>query len=304
VNSAVIPSPDAATLANADALIALALDEDLGSPRGGSSWDDITTAALIPVSATGAVNLVARSPGVIAGLFLPERIFRELGGRVHTSLFRQDGDVLQAGDLIAEFRGPVRDLLAGERTVLNSLSHLSGVATLTRRFVDRVTGASARIHDTRKTLPGWRRLEKYAVLAGGGKNHRLGLHDMVLIKDNHLAAWTKAGRGDIADAIRAARAAVPAGIRVEVEVDTLDQMRSAIAGRPDIILLDNFSVDDLRTAVGVRDRTAPEIQLEASGGVTLATVREIAETGVDRISTGAVTHSAAALDLAFDWPED
>jgi nicotinate-nucleotide pyrophosphorylase (carboxylating) len=203
---------------------------------------------------------------------------------------------------VATVTGPLDKLLIGERTMLNFLTHLSGIATLTRRFVDAVAGTKAQILDTRKTLPGYRVLEKYAVRCGGGTNHRMGLYDGVLIKDNHLAAWTKSE--SIADAIRTARRKSP-GVSIEVEVDTLEQLREALKGQPEIVLLDNMTPARLREAVAIRDALngQPQVLLEASGGVALETVREIALTGVERISIGALTHSAPALDLAFDWSD-
>jgi nicotinate-nucleotide pyrophosphorylase (carboxylating) len=202
---------------------------------------------------------------------------------------------------LAVIAGPLRSLLAAERTALNFLQRLSGVASLTRRYVEAVAGLPVLVLDTRKTTPGWRLLEKYAVRAGGGTNHRLGLFDGVLIKDNHLA-----GLGDPATAIRRAVESArgfPGNVRlaIEVEVDTLDQLDQALAASPDIILLDNMPNEWLREAVARRDRLAPGVKLEASGGVNLGTVRGIAETGVDRISVGALTHSAAALDIGLDY---
>jgi nicotinate-nucleotide pyrophosphorylase (carboxylating) len=197
-------------------------------------------------------------------------------------------------------------LLTGERTCLNFLTHLSGVATLTRRYVDAVAGTRAGIYDTRKTLPGWRALQKYAVAAGGGRNHRMGLDDMILIKDNHLAAW-KAAAPDrrIAAAVRAARqwstTQAKSPLPIEVEIDTLAQIEDALAGEPDMVLLDNMTLKDMRQAVALRDARAPDVELEASGGVSLANVAAIAATGVERISVGGLTHSSPALDLAFDW---
>ncbi len=194
----------------------------------------------------------------------------------------------------------MRKILAFERTALNFLQHLSGVATLTARFVDAVAGTKATILDTRKTLPGWRLLEKYAVRCGGGRNHRIGLYDAILIKDNHLAHFVH--RGDpIAAAVSAARSQASPGTTVEVEVDSLDQLDKALRCRPDIILVDNFDLDRLREAVRRRDAVPPRIPLEASGGINLETVRAIAETGVDRISVGALTHSAPALDIGLDF---
>lgn len=277
-------------------LVRLALEEDLAG-RG-----DVTTSALIPASQIGAVEIVARAPGVLAGLATARLVFDEIDPAVAFVPRAADGDQLAPGQTVAELSGKVQSLLVGERTCLNFLTHLCGVATLTRRFVDEVAGTRADIYDTRKTLPGWRVLEKAAVRAGGGRNHRMGLFDMVLIKDNHLAGWIAAG-GDrtIAAAIRTAREKCPAGMLVEVEVDTLEQLADALAGAPDIVLLDNMSPDDLRRAVTLRDERAPRVELEASGGVSLSNVAEIARTGVERISVGALTHSPPALDLAFDW---
>jgi nicotinate-nucleotide pyrophosphorylase (carboxylating) len=193
--------------------------------------------------------------------------------------------------------------LEGERTALNFLTHLSGVATLTRKFVDAVAGTKAVIIDTRKTLPGWRRLEKYAVRCGGGTNHRMGLADGCLIKDNHLAAWRAAkANHTIAEAVNEARKHVPKNIPIEVEVDTFEQLTDALSGNPDIVLLDNMDAPALRECVKLRNRLANGVLLEASGGIRLANVAEIAASGVDRISVGGLTHSAPALDLAFDWP--
>jgi nicotinate-nucleotide pyrophosphorylase (carboxylating) len=212
-----------------------------------------------------------------------------------------DGSSLDVGTVVAELTGPVRSLLAIERVALNFLTHLCGIATLTARYVAAVAGTDATICDTRKTLPGLRALGKYAVACGGGVNHRLGLHDAMLIKDNHLAhlpadQW----QAVLSDAIERARADRPGLAFVEIEVDRIDQLRPALACNPDFVLLDNMSVPQLRQAVSIRDAEAPGVQLEASGGVTLETVRPIAEAGVDRISVGALTHSAPALDLAVD----
>lgn len=282
----------------AQELIRLALREDLAD-RG-----DVTTTALIPSDQTAEVEIVARNPGVLAGMPVGQMVFQALDPTVRFSLKAQDGDRLSAGQVVAELSGNLRSLLTGERTCLNFLTHLSGVATLTRRFVDAIAGTRAGVYDTRKTLPGWRALEKQAVLAGGGKNHRIGLYDMVLIKDNHLAGWLAETGESIAGAVRAAREKCPTGLRIEVEVDTLEQLADALQGRPDIVLLDNMTVDELRRAVAWRDQQAPEVELEASGGVSLATVADIARTGVERISVGALTHSPPAVDLAFDWKPD
>jgi nicotinate-nucleotide pyrophosphorylase (carboxylating) len=208
----------------------------------------------------------------------------------------RDGEAFEAGAVLAEIEGDARALLAAERTALNLLQRLCGVATLTRAYVAAVEGTGARIADTRKTTPGLRALEKHAVLCGGGVNHRFGLDDAILIKDNHVAVC-----GGVAEAIAAARASVGHLMKVEVEIDGLDQLDAALAGRPDVIMLDNFSLDDLRAAVA-RTAASPfgAVVLEASGGVNLDTVRAIAETGVDVISVGALTHSAPALDVGLD----
>lgn len=278
----------------AERLIALAFEEDL------HTTGDRTTSTLIAESQTGTVQIVSRGAGIVCGLPLMELIFQ---GQPQVSIrtLLADGSAVTPGSVIAEITGPLRALLTCERTVLNFINHLSGVASLTRRFVDAAAGTEAGIFDTRKTLPGWRVLEKYAVRSGGGRNHRMGLFDMVLIKDNHLAAWAASGgRRSIAEAIQAARARNP-GIPIEVEVDTLEQLREALPGAPEMVLLDNMSCDQLREAVQFRNATAPGVELEASGGVNLETVADIARTGVERISVGALTQSAPALDLGFDW---
>ena len=281
----------------AQRLVELALAEDLGTVG------DLTSQALIPVEMPGSVNVVARAEGVLAGLPVARMVFERLDASVSWKAFAEDGAQLTRGTVIASVGGPLRALLGGERTALNFLMHLSGVATLTRKFVDAVAGTKAVILDTRKTLPGWRRLEKYAVRAGGGTNLRMGLADGCLVKDNHLAAWRTANpHKTIAEAVVEARKRVPKQIPIEVEVDTLEQLADALSGRPDIVLLDNMEVPTLRECAKLRDQREPGVLLEASGGIRLANVAEIAATGVDRISVGGLTHSAPALDLAFDWP--
>lgn len=314
-----------AETAAARTLITVALMEDLGD-RG-----DLTCLALIRPEDRAVVNVVARKPGVLAGSPIGRMVFAQFDPSITWEAHRSDGERLAPDDVVATVSGPLNALLVGERTMLNFLTHLSGVATLTRRFVDAIASPPTVILDTRKTLPGYRRLEKYAVRCGGGVNHRMGLYDGVLIKDNHLAAWTVSA--SIAAAIETARAASPPGVSIEVEVDTLDQLRDALCGRPDIVLLDNMDPAMLRAAVAIRDefcdrhqstakgQTLPTIVpltasrsgsdddsprpktvlLEASGGISLENVRAVAETGVERISIGALTHSAPALDLAFDW---
>jgi nicotinate-nucleotide pyrophosphorylase (carboxylating) len=284
---------------NLEFLVARALEEDLGSEG------DITSRATIPADAMGAARLVARSPGVLAGLPAVLLLCREFeiqsGWRPHLA----DGDRLEQGSLIGQMAGPMRSLLAIERTALNFLQRLSGIATLTARYVAAIAGTRAAIYDTRKTTPGWRFLEKYAVRCGGGTNHRFGLYDAVLIKDNHLA-WLKEAAGPdgdepLAAAIAAARKSIPAGTIVEIEVDSLEQLDLALAASPDVILVDNLGPEHVALAVRRRDAAAPQVRLEASGGVNLDSVRALAETGVDRISIGALTHSAPALDIALDY---
>ena len=275
----------------------MALAEDL-LPDG-----DVTTQALIPEGQTGSVEIVARAPGVLAGLPVALMVFTEVDPAVIFRSLVHDGDLLVAGQVVAELSGSLRSLLTGERTCLNFLTHLSGVATLTRRYVDAVAGTRAGIYDTRKTLPGWRALEKYAVAAGGGRNHRMGLGDMLLIK---ITIWLATTRADRASRPRFNRPQVVDGacrraLQIEIEVDTLAQFAEALAGEPDIVLLDNMTLEDLRQAVALRNARAPRVELEASGGVSLASVAAIAATGVERISVGALTHPPPALDLAFDW---
>lgn len=281
--------------ASAIELVSTALLEDL---QGAC---DLTSVALVPEDQEGTVQIVARRQGVVCGLPIIELVFARIDRSVTIDLLAQDGDFVPSGRVLANLQGPVRSLLTGERTVLNFLTALSGVATLTWMFVDAVRESSAQILDTRKTWPGWRRLQKYAVRCGGGTNHRLGLYDGILIKDNHLAAWrTQSPDGSVSAAIRHARLRWP-GKPVEVEVDTIMQLNDALHERPEIVLLDNMNPDQLREAVAIRDRFAPSVQLEASGGVSLSTIAAIAATGVERISIGALTHSAPALDIAFDW---
>ena len=267
-----------------------ALAEDLGS-------GDVTTLATLPPSLEAAGAVVARAALVVAGLPLAEAAFRELAPAVACVRRAEEGQRLAAGQTLLEVAGPAHALLAAERVALNFLQRLCGIATLTAQFVAAVAGTPAIILDTRKTTPGWRRLEKYAVACGGGRNHRFGLFDMVLIKDNHLAALGSTEADPIGLAVRRARAAYPQ-LRVEVEVETRDQLRQALAAGADLILLDNMALEDLRWSVG---QARGRAQTEASGGVTLATVRTIAETGVDFISVGALTHSARAADIGLDF---
>ena len=270
-----------------DRAVEAALLEDLG--RAG----DITTLATIPAEAKARAVIAARKPGVVAGLALAESAFRQMDSAVSFRVRRPDGSALQHGDVVAEIAGPARAILTGERVALNFLGHLSGVATLTAAYAAKIVHTKASIVCTRKTTPGLRGFEKYAVRCGGGRNHRFGLDDAVLIKDNHIAAC-----GGVGLAIERARAFVGHLVKIEVEVDTLDQLREAMAAGPDAVLLDNMTPDRLREAVGI---VAGRAAIEASGGVNLDTVTAIAESGVDMISVGALTHSAPVLDLGLDF---
>jgi nicotinate-nucleotide pyrophosphorylase (carboxylating) len=271
----------------ASAVVRAALEED-------GAFNDITTVATVHSTARARAKLVARQAGVIAGVPLAVEAFRILDPTIAIRTDIGDGTVAAAGAQVLYISGHARGMLAAERVALNFLQHLSGIASMTARFVDAVKGTSVQILDTRKTTPGWRRLEKYAVRAGGGKNHRSDLSAAVLIKDNHLAALG----GDIAAAVSRARALAPADTKIEVECDRLEQVSAAIAAGADIVLLDNMTVDELRAAVALVDGRAIT---EASGGVRLDTVRTIADTGVDWISVGAITHSAGAMNLALDF---
>ena len=275
------------------ALVRAALDEDLA---GGT---DVTTLATVLPGERGRGDLVARRPGVIAGLPVAAVAFALAPGGLQDAapdsvLLAADGDLVAAGQPVLTVSGPVRAMLTAERTALNLLCHLSGIATLTRQWADAVAGTGARIRDTRKTTPGLRALEKYAVRCGGGVNHRMSLSDAALIKDNHVAA-----SGSVAAAFAAVRALAP-GLPLEVECDTLDQVAEALAAGADLILLDNFTVPDMRAAVELAGGRA---LLEASGGLTLEGARAVAETGVDYLAVGALTHSAPALDVGLDLTE-
>jgi nicotinate-nucleotide pyrophosphorylase (carboxylating) len=288
-------------------IVRLAVFEDLDRAY------DWTTVALVPEGATAVADVVVRKAGVIAGLEAARVALDEMDIPGDWQPHVQDGEQITAGTAIATISGSARDLLTSERTLLNLIGRMSGVATLTRRYVEVITGTKARIYDTRKTTPGWRRLEKYAVHCGGGRNHRLGLFDAVLIKDNHLALGRQSNlvQGYTpAHAVERARHFVQESLAgdpraeaiiVEVEVDSLDQLRQVLPTQPDIVLLDNMTPAMLREAVALRNAAQSTVELEASGGVNLDTVRSIAESGVERISVGALTHSAVSLDVALDW---
>ena len=270
--------------------VRVALAEDVGS-------GDATTLATVPEAATARAVMAAREPLVVAGLAVAEAVFQQLSAAVEFKRLVEDGQKASAGSGLLSLSGPARAILTGERVALNFLQRLSGVATLTARFVEAVQGTKAKILDTRKTTPGLRQLEKYAVRCGGGANHRVGLFDRVLIKDNHLAALRRDLPNAIGAAVSRARTQYP-NLQVEVEADTLEQVRQAVEARADIILLDNMTADQLRAAV---QAVSGRAKTEASGGVNLQTVRAIALTGVDFISVGAVTHSAPAVDIGLDF---
>ena len=272
-------------------VVRMALAEDLG--RAG----DVTAQACIPEGARMRAVFAARKPGVLAGISCVRLAVLAMDPQASIYVRVRDGEAFEAGAVLVEIEGDARALLAAERTALNLLGRLCGVATLTRAYVDAAKGTKARIADTRKTTPGLRMLEKHAVVCGGGINHRFGLDDAILIKDNHVAVC-----GGVGPAVRRAKAAAGHLMKIELEVDGLDQLDEALALAdeglaPDVIMLDNFSLDDLRTAVA---RVAGRVTLEASGGVNLTTVRGIVETGVDVISVGALTHSVMVLDIGLD----
>ena len=282
------------------ALIRLAVSEDLERQH------DWTTVSLVPHDSRAAATFGAREDGVAAGIQAARLVIDEMNLDANWEEFVHDGEPFCKGQPLAKLTGSARDLLTGERLMLNLLGRLCGIATLTREYVNATAGTKARVYDTRKTTPGWRRLEKHAVKCGGGYNHRIGLFDAVLIKDNHLQLRHNLDPDfNLADAVRTSReflAAQNAGnLIVEIEVDTLEQYREAAAGNPDIVLLDNMSNDMLREAVAFRDQRQLALELEASGGVTLDTIGGIAATGVDRISVGALTHSATGLDIGLDF---
>ena len=293
---------DSETIDDSRQVIRLAVREDL------SRGYDLTTLALVSAEATGTARIVFREAGVVAGLPVVELALREMNTDASCTAFVKDGAPVEAGEVVAELSGKTRDLLTAERLILNFLGRLSGIATQTRAYIAAVANTQVRIYDTRKTTPGWRRLEKYAVRCGGGYNHRTGLFDAILIKDNHLAQ----GNCGAANAVFLARQFLadqqPDPITldtqiVEIEVDTLKQLDEVLSARPDIVLLDNMSIDELNEAVRRRNLTAKDVVLEASGGISLETLPAVAATGVDRISVGALTHSAVSSDIGLDWPE-
>lgn len=270
-------------------IVSNAIAEDLG-------YGDVTTEALVSSELEGKASILVKRDGVLAGMDVAKEVFRQADPSLHFKAVVKDGAKVRKGDVVATVEGKVANILRAERTALNFLQHLSGIATETARYVDAVSGTKAIITDTRKTIPGLRLLEKYAVRAGGGHNHRLNLGDGVLIKDNHLAALRSSGVG-LGEAVKKARKRAPRAMKVEVEVESVKQAQEALSAGADIIMLDNMNVKDMRRVVKLVQGRA---LLEASGGITLDNVRPVAEAGVDLISVGALTHSAKALDISLE----
>ncbi len=302
--------PDATMEDDCRQLIRLAVREDLDRAI------DWTTVALIEDTVRGRCDVVPRQAGICAGLVTVPWIIDEMDADLNVELLGADGGPLTIGQPIIRLVGSARDLLTCERLILNMVSRLCGIASLTARFCERLVGSKARLYDTRKTTPGYRRLEKYAVRCGGGHNHRTGLFDGFLVKDNHLALAGQTGLSNAAplaahlatEKVRRWRRAhadsMLAPEIIEIEVDSMEQLRDVLPAGPDIVLLDNFGIEQLKRAVALRDELAPQVELEASGNVKLDTVAEIARTGVERISSGALTHQATWLDLGMDWASD
>ena len=272
-------------------LVRRALEEDIGA-------GDVTTDPLIPTTASVEAVILARNPCVASGLTVAETVFRQVDDGIDCAFSMQDGDRVDPGGTLMTLRGPARGILTAERTALNFLQRLTGIATLTAAFVDRVKAHGVAILDTRKTTPTLRVLEKYAVTCGGGENHRSGLYDRVLIKDNHRRLWAEAGGQSLADAVRKARSASP-GTMVEVEVETEQDLVIVLEADPDWVLLDNMSADELKKCV---ETCAGRCRVEASGGIGLGNVEAVAKTGVNAISLGCLTHSAPAADLSLEIP--
>jgi len=272
-----------------DAIINTALEEDTGQ-------GDVTSEALIPTDLTGKAKLLVKEKGVLAGIEIAKRVFQYIDPLVQVDILIKDGTAIKPGDIAATIDGSVISILEAERTALNFLQRLSGIASLTAEYVAKIKGTGAKIYDTRKTTPGLRLLEKYAVRMGGGNNHRLNLGEAVLIKDNHIASLRAMGMS-LADILAKARKNAPAGITIEIEVNSVKEAAEAMKGGADIIMLDNMSINEMKQAV---ETIAGKAKLEASGGITLKNVRQAAMTGVDIISIGALTHSYKALDISLE----
>lgn len=311
-----MPELSEETIADTLKLVESSLTEDTGSCDL-STGIDCTTDAVVPHDAVASAAFVSRESGTVCGVEVARIVAEKFAPRVELTNAVSDGETVEPGQTIATLSGPAHDILTIERTCLNFMCRLSGISTLSRTFVDRVAGTKAQVLDTRKTTPGWRRLEKYAVACGGGTNHRMGLYDAVMLKDNHLAFYRSQVADDVAvipSALEQARkwitdnaSRLPNGLKtiLQLEVDTIEQFEIAIsesnATVPDIVLLDNMSTEQLSAAVKIRDEKSPDVLLEASGGVNLDTIAGIAKTGVDRISVGALTHSAMNFDVGLDW---
>ena len=275
------------------ALVELAINEDIGN-------GDITSQAVNLPEENFIGVFTSREEGILAGIDIAQYVLKKISPESKIKFLLKDGAKLKRGTKIAIIKGPTSGVLMAERVILNFLQRLSGIASITNQYVAKVSGTDCKILDTRKTTPGWRNIEKYAVLCGGGTNHRMGLYDMVMIKDNHIASLSKSSDTPIREAVGRARQVVGKNKKIIVEVDTLNQMVEALSISPEIILLDNMDIQKLKKAVILRNKTMPNILLEASGGVNLKTVQKIAKTGVDRISIGALTHSVKALDIGLD----
>lgn len=276
-------------------LVRQALAEDIGS-------GDATTLALVPVELEISAELRTRQDCVVAGLPVVEAVYAELDGAVGLEPLFEEGQPCAAGDVLARLAGSAQAILGGERVALNFLQRLSGIATVTRAYVDALSGSRTRLLDTRKTTPGLRFLEKYAVSQGGGQNHRFGLYDMIMIKDNHYSLFQVAEPGGIAGAVANCREQYP-GLEIEVEADTIEQVRDALEAKADYILLDNMSDEEMAAAVKLRDQVNSQVLLEASGGIGLGRMGQVAAAGVDFVSVGALTHSVSAIDIGLDLEE-
>lgn len=287
----------------ASTLIDLALAEDLGTTPSGisTSWGDVTSQAFITAESTSLARIVVRTPCIVSGLATAIEVFRRVDPTLEVNLLCKEGDQLERDAVLMTIRGTTRSILSAERTALNFLGRLCGIATLARSYADAVEGTGVKLLDTRKTTPGWRLLEKQAVKAGGCVNHRMGLYDAILVKDNHLAALAPMGDLSLLPPILEKISKAHPGLSIEVEADTLIQVERLLTMPSiDVILLDNMSCELMRDAAALRNTKASKVLLEASGGVTLENVPEIAQTGVDRISVGALTHSALNADLSLE----
>ena len=308
-------SMDADTAADCTKLIDMALAEDIGAANL-KDGRDCTTDSIVPDSVTASAAFVSRASGVVCGVEIAKMVIDRHALTLKLDCRLNDGDPVEPGQTIAVISGPAAEILVLERTCLNFMCRLSGISSFTRQYVHEIQGTNACVLDTRKTTPGWRRLEKYAVACGGGQNHRMGLYDAVMIKDNHLAFRRSQAENKsltIPNAIKVVRdwidenaESLPNGPQtvLQLEVDNLDQLEIALETSVDIVLLDNMSNDQLTSAVALRNERAPKVLLEASGGVNLTTIAGIAATGVERISVGALTHSAANFDIGLDWTID